>query len=90
MDSLLLERRPAFELERRIQRIFREQMRVEVPDVEADLFEAGALDSLSFVDLLLAFADEFGIEIVIEELELEEFRTIRLMASLLAREGAAA
>jgi len=80
----------AIELEQGIQRIFRERMNVDVPDVAADLFETGALDSLSFVDLLLAIADEFGIEIEIEELELADFRTIQSMATVLAREGVAA
>jgi acyl carrier protein len=93
MDRLPLDRPSAFELvalERRIQRIFRERMNVEAPDVAADLFASGALDSLSFVELLLAIADEFGVEIAIEELELEDFRSIRTIATLLAREGVAA
>jgi acyl carrier protein len=70
--------------EPRIQRIFREQLAVEVPDVETDLFESGALDSLSFVDLLVALADEFGREISIERLELADFRSIAAMARWLA------
>jgi acyl carrier protein len=93
MAPLPLDRPPASELaelEGRVQRILRERMNVEEPDVTADLFASGALDSLSLVELLLAIGDEFGVEIPIEELELEDFRSIRSIATRLLRAGVAA
>jgi acyl carrier protein len=75
------------EVEQRIHRIFREQLNVEVPGSDTDLFEAGALDSLSFVELLVALSDEFEREISIERLELGDFRSIGAMARWLARNG---
>jgi acyl carrier protein len=93
MAPLPLARPPApelVELEERVRRILRERMNVEEPDVTADLFSSGALDSLALVELLLAIGDEFGVEIAIEELELEDFRSIRSIATLLQRAGVAA
>jgi acyl carrier protein len=72
------------DVERRIHEIFRRQLHVEVPSSETDLFASGALDSLAFVDLLVALSDEFGREIALDQLEIEEFRTIGAVARFLA------
>jgi len=75
----------------RIHRIFRDELHVEVPTSETDLFESGALDSLAFVDLLVALADAFGREVSIDELDIADFRTIAAIAAFVdgSREAAA-
>ncbi len=77
------------EAERRIERIFAERMRIEVPSVETDLFASGAVDSLIFVELVVQLEEEFGLPIPLAELELEDLRSIARIARLLTREGSA-
>lgn len=70
---------------RRIAQIFEENLKVEVPSADTDLFETGALDSLSFVDLLLEIEREYGIKVSLERLELDTFRSIGRIAAFLAQ-----
>ena len=43
---------------------------------DVDLFQAGLLDSLGAIDLLVEIEDEFGIVIAPTELEREEMNTV--------------
>lgn len=74
-------------LETRVQRIFLEQMQFDVPSVEEDLFDSGVVDSLSFVELLVHLEEEFGRRIDIEELDLDDFRTVAKIARVLSPNG---
>lgn len=76
-------------LEDRIGKLFAETMNVQVPSVETDLFETGALDSLGFVDLLARLEQEFAIKISIEDIEMENFRCIEKIAQFVAQRRAA-
>jgi acyl carrier protein len=59
---------------------FVSRLHVEVPSAETDLFETGVLDSLSFVDLLLGLEQAFGVKVTIDELQIEDFRSIGKIA----------
>jgi|SRR5579864_9692635 len=66
----------------------RDVLGVEVPSVDTDLFESGALDSLLFVNLLVHIENAFGVKVPLEELELEHFRSVKNIAEfLLGRSG---
>jgi D-alanine--poly(phosphoribitol) ligase subunit 2 len=71
-------------LQSRLLKYFLERVHIEVPSVDTDLFEAGALDSLAFVDLLLYMEQEFGIKVSFDDLELDNFRSINKIAEFLA------
>ena len=71
-------------IERRVMGLFETHLNVSVPSVEVDLFETGALDSLSFVDLLLRLEEEFGTRTSVEDLEVENFRSISQIAEFVA------
>lgn len=73
------------DVERRIGRIFAERLAIEVPSVETDLFATGAVDSLTFVELIVRLEEEFGVAIPLAELELEDLRSIRRIARFLSR-----
>ncbi|HLK63965.1 MAG TPA: acyl carrier protein [Bryobacteraceae bacterium] len=64
-----------------IEQFFSEHLNISVPSVNTDLFDAGILDSLTFVDLVLHLEQEFDIHIGAEELELENFRSIEKIAA---------
>lgn len=59
-----------------------EHLHVEVPSVDTDLLESGALDSLQLVDLLLVIEQRFGWRIPIESLDLDRLRSLTRLAGL--------
>lgn len=77
----------ATELQQRIARLFSQEMNLEVPSVDTDLFEGGLLDSLTFVDLLVRLEEEFGRKILLEELEIDDFRSIARIAEFVSKNG---
>lgn len=59
-----------------------EHLHVQVPSVDTDLLESGALDSLQLVDLLLAIEQRFGWRVPIESIDLEHLRSLSRLAEL--------
>jgi acyl carrier protein len=74
----------AQELEAKIARLFAERLEVEVPSPDLDLFQAGVVDSLLFVKLLAALEAQFGFRLAFDELEIDDFRTLRHVARFVA------
>jgi D-alanine--poly(phosphoribitol) ligase subunit 2 len=68
------------ELTQRISKLF-EMMNLEVPAEDADLFEAGLLDSLTFVELLVQLEEQLGVSVSLDQLEPDNFRSIQRIAS---------
>lgn len=71
-------------LRERVAGLFSGPLHVEVPSVDTDLFETGVLDSLAFVELLLQLEREFGLKTCVDDLELENFRTVARIADFVA------
>lgn len=72
-------------LELQLTKIFDQRLNLVVPSAQTDLFEAGGLDSLSFVELLVQIEGEFGIHVSFEDLELDNFRSIAKIANFIAK-----
>lgn len=72
-------------LEDRVLAILREGLGVNV-DPEMDVIEAGLLDSLTFVDLMVRLEGVFNMTIDVESVELDDFRTARAIAGYLVRD----
>ena len=68
------------ELRERIAQLFSSGMHLDVPSPDLDLFDAGVLDSLAFVELLLQLEREFGVIASADDLELENFQSIARIA----------
>jgi methoxymalonate biosynthesis acyl carrier protein len=77
------------EITARIQRVFEETFDVSAPAPQTDLIEAALLDSLGLVTFLLEIELRFGTEILLESLEIDDFRTIENIARLFARSTSA-
>ena len=77
------------DLEARITRLFADRLQIEVAAADVDLFAAGIVDSLMFVKLLAALEEHFSIHVSFEELEIDDFRTLRQIASFVAAKQAA-
>jgi acyl carrier protein len=63
--------------------LFSEKLNIEVASVETDLMETGVLDSLAFVELLLYLEQKFGVNVSLENLDLENFRSIASIANFI-------
>ena len=71
-------------LEAQLAGIFEQKLNLVVPSFDMDLFETGGLDSLVFVELLLCLEKEFGLKVSLEDLELDNFRSIARLAKFIA------
>ena len=69
---------------RRLADVFVENLHVEPPSPDTDLFESGLLDSLQLVELLLQLERRFGVQIAIESIDLDNLRTLARIARLVA------
>jgi acyl carrier protein len=67
-------------LRQRLVTLFADDLKLEVPSVDTDLFESGILDSLSFVELLMRLEHTFGVTTSVEDLEIDTFRSIARIA----------
>jgi len=67
----------------RLTALFSEVMHVEVPSANTDLFDSGILDSQRFVELLLQIEQIFNTRINVEDFEIENFRCIEKIATLI-------
>jgi D-alanine--poly(phosphoribitol) ligase subunit 2 len=72
------------DLIRRVTEVFDRDLHLEIPAAELDLFDAGVLDSLAFVTLLLGLEREFGLSVPLDALELEHFASINAIADFVA------
>jgi acyl carrier protein len=70
--------------EQRVITLLRERLHVDVPTTELNLFEAGALDSLRLVELLLYLERDLGVTVSFEDVELERFQSVARIAAFVA------
>ncbi|HEY2384639.1 MAG TPA: acyl carrier protein [Terriglobia bacterium] len=63
-------------VQQRIRTIFHDRLQIDAPAAGEDLFQSGILDSLSFVDMLVALEEEFTIQIALDQVDLADFRSI--------------
>jgi len=69
---------------RRLGALFVETLHIEAPSADTDLFETGILDSLQLVELLLQLEQRFGFKIKVDDINLDDLRTIARIARLVA------
>jgi D-alanine--poly(phosphoribitol) ligase subunit 2 len=74
----------------RLGALFVERFHIEAPSADTDLFETGILDSLQLVELLLQLERRFGFRIAIENIDLDDLRTLARIARLVAARTAEA
>jgi acyl carrier protein len=64
-------------------KIFTEKLNLEVPSVDTDLVEGGILDSLAFVELLVSLEKEFTVEVPMDSVDIDNFRSIAKIAEFI-------
>lgn len=53
------------------------------PDI--DLLETGLVDSIGLVELILELEERFGVTLPMEDLEIDDFRSVYRIADLIVR-----
>lgn len=71
----------------RLGALFTESFHIEIPSPDTDLLESGILDSFQFVELLLRLEQHFNLRIKIDDIDLEDLRTLARIARLVAANG---
>lgn len=71
-----------------IKSIFTTQLLIEIPATDADLLDTGLIDSLTMVDLLTHLESSYGFTVVMEDLDIEYFRTLQSIAEYVHRSRA--
>ena len=61
----------------RVVALIREALLVEVDDPDLDLIEADLIDSLALVSLITEVEAAFGIELPLEDFDIDKFRSAR-------------
>lgn len=64
-------------------RLFAGRLHIEIPSAETDLIETGLLDSLRLVELLLYIESDLGWRLPIEDIDLDDLRSVRRIAALI-------
>ena len=64
--------------------VFRDKLLIDVPAADTDLIDSGLLDSLQLVQLLLHVEQDFGCPLPLEEIDLEDLRSLERLARLIA------
>jgi D-alanine--poly(phosphoribitol) ligase subunit 2 len=71
------------ETQQAIRTLLSEKLLVEVDSPDADLLQAGILDSLALVQLLLHLEERFGVKVPLDELEIDDLRTITSISKMI-------
>ncbi|HWZ27012.1 MAG TPA: acyl carrier protein [Gemmatimonadales bacterium] len=72
------------DLEERLAETLAEVLHVDVPSRETDLIRTGRLDSVGLVDLLLRLERTYGVRVEMEDLEIDQFRSLGTITAFVA------
>jgi methoxymalonate biosynthesis acyl carrier protein len=64
--------------------LFRDKLFIELPAADTDLLDSGLLDSLQLVQLLLHVEQDLGYRIPLDEIDLDDLRSLERLARVIA------
>jgi D-alanine--poly(phosphoribitol) ligase subunit 2 len=76
------------ELRAQVEDVVSERAGIDVPTTSTDLLEAGLIDSLALVTLIVALEETFGVQLPLDDFDVDHFRSVDAMAGFLASVGA--
>jgi D-alanine--poly(phosphoribitol) ligase subunit 2 len=68
-----------------INAVLRDHLNVIVDSPDTDLLETGLIDSIGLVELILQLEERFGVNLPMDTIEIDDFRSINKIADLIAR-----
>ena len=77
------------QLREEVSTLMRRHLHVIPPDEEADLVAKGLVDSLKLVELFSVLEQQFRIEVVLDEVDLDDFRSVASIAAYVKRQQSA-
>lgn len=72
-----------------VQGLLAEKLFIEVDSPHAELLSTGLLDSLGLVQLLVHIEEKFGVRIALDEIEIEDLRSVSSIAALVNKQPSA-
>jgi len=72
---------PRLETVQEIQSLIQDTFSVRIKSPEDDLFDSGVIDSIILVQLLLRLEEHFHLDLVMEDLDLEDFNSVNTIAA---------
>ena len=69
----------------RVLRLFGNELSIDVASPTTDLIETGLLDSLALVELIAAIEQEFHVDLALDALEIDAFRSVESIAAFVER-----
>lgn len=76
------------ELSAQVADVVSERAGIDVPTTSTDLLEAGLIDSLALVTLIVALEETFGVQLPLDDFDVDHFRSIDAMSDFLSSVGA--
>jgi acyl carrier protein len=76
------------ELRHQVAAVMSDRAGIAVPAADTDLLDAGLIDSLALVTLIVAFEDTFGVQMPLDEFDIDRFRSVASITDFLASLGA--
>lgn len=68
-----------------VQAVLGERLMIMVARPDIDLLETGLVDSIGLVELILELEERFGVTLPMEDLEIDDFRSVYRIADLIVR-----
>jgi D-alanine--poly(phosphoribitol) ligase subunit 2 len=68
----------------RVRLLIEDVLSIELPDDDNDMIDSGLLDSLALVSLIAGIEQEFQLELPLEDLDVDQFRSVESIVQLLA------
>jgi D-alanine--poly(phosphoribitol) ligase subunit 2 len=68
-----------------IQAVLRERLMIVAASPDIDLLETGLVDSIGLVELILELEERFGVSLPMENLEIDDFRSVYSITDLVVR-----
>lgn len=68
----------------RVHRMLTDHLHLDAATPDTDIVDNGALDSFAMVEVLVALEEHFGVEVDVDELDVDDFRCARSIATLIA------
>lgn len=72
-----------------IEAVLRDRLMILVVSPDIDLLDSGLVDSIGLVELILELEERFGVSLPMEDLEIDDFRSVFRIADLIVRRSTA-